>query len=103
MFEAIKKLFGARPKADLGKLIAEGAQIIDVRTPGEYASGHIKGSVNIPLTTLESRLGKLKKDRPVIICCATGMRSRSAATMLKSKGFRQVYNGGSWLNLKKYE
>ncbi|MBS1526348.1 MAG: rhodanese-like domain-containing protein [Bacteroidetes bacterium] len=103
MFEAIKKLFGTSPKTDLGKLIAEGAQIIDVRTPAEYASGHIKGSVNIPLSTLESRLGKLKKDRPVITCCASGIRSRSAAAILRSKGFGKVYNAGSWLNLRKHE
>src|SRR4051794_36463015 len=103
MFGAIKKLLGFGPKADLSKIIANGAQIIDVRTPGEYSSGHLKTSVNIPLDTLQSRLAKLKKDQPVVTCCASGMRSTVAKNLLLSGGFNHVYNGGSWHNLKKYE
>ncbi len=103
MFGAIKKLLGFGPKVDLGELISNGAVIIDVRTPGEFASGHLKQAMNIPLGTLQSRLSKLKKDKPVITCCASGMRSSSAKSMLKSKGFEQVYNGGSWQSLRKYE
>jgi rhodanese-related sulfurtransferase len=48
-------------------------------------------------------MAKLKKDKPIITCCASGMRSGSAKAMLQSNGFAQVYNGGSWTNLKKYE
>jgi rhodanese-related sulfurtransferase len=103
MFNAIKKLFGFGPKADLDKIIANGAQIVDVRTPGEYSSGHLKGSVNIPLDALPSRLSKLKKDRAVVTCCASGMRSRAARNILISGGFSHVYNGGSWYSLRKYE
>jgi len=103
MFSIIKKLLGFGPKVDLGELISNGAVIIDVRTPGEFASGHLKQAMNIPLNTLHSRLAKLKKDKPVITCCASGMRSSSAKSMLKSKGFEQVYNGGSWHSLRKYE
>ncbi|HZX58738.1 MAG TPA: rhodanese-like domain-containing protein [Mucilaginibacter sp.] len=103
MFSTIKKLLGLGPKVDLGELISKGAVIIDVRTPGEFASGHLKQAINIPLGTLQSRLAKLKKDKPVITCCASGMRSSSAKSMLKSKGFEQVYNGGSWQSLRKYE
>lgn len=103
MLEAIKKLLGFGPKADFGKIIAGGAQIVDVRTPAEYSSGHLKGAVNIPLDTLSSRLSKLKKDRAVITCCASGMRSRAAKNMLTSCGFSDVYNGGTWHNLRKYE
>ena len=103
MFETIKKLLGIGPKADLVSIIANGAVIIDVRTTGEYAGGHLKNSVNIPLANLGSQMAKLKKDKPVIICCASGMRSSSAKSMLQSNGFTEVYNGGSWMNLKKYE
>ncbi|MBS1530351.1 MAG: rhodanese-like domain-containing protein [Bacteroidetes bacterium] len=103
MLEAIKKLLGFGPKIDLAKLIAEGAQVVDVRSSVEYSSGHLKRSVNIPLDTLSSRLAKLKKDKPVITCCASGVRSRVAKTILVSGGFSQVYNGGSWYNLRKYE
>ncbi|HVV54897.1 MAG TPA: rhodanese-like domain-containing protein [Mucilaginibacter sp.] len=103
MSNILKNLFGLGQKADLGELIMNGAIIIDVRTPGEYASGHIKNSVNIPLNILPSRLAKLKKDKPVITCCASGMRSGTARNMLIANGFEQVHNGGSWYNLRKYE
>ncbi len=103
MIATIKKLLGMGPKTDLGEVLAKGGIIIDVRTPGEYAGGHIKGSVNIPLAALQGQLGKLKKEKPVITCCASGMRSGSARTMLLANGFAEVHNAGSWYNLKKYE
>lgn len=99
----LKKLFGLGEKVDLVDVIARGAVIVDVRTPGEYAGGHVKGSMNIPLASLGSAMGKLKKDVPIVTCCASGMRSSSARSVLQSGGFREVYNGGSWFNLKKYE
>lgn len=102
MIETIKKLLGIGPKVDLGDVIAKGAVIIDVRTTGEYAGGHLKNSVNIPLQALSSQMSKLKKDKPIITCCASGMRSGSARSILQSNGFT-VYNGGSWYNLKRYE
>ena len=103
MIETLKKLLGIGPKIDMGELVKAGATIVDVRTSGEYAGGHIKGSLNIPLNVLTSNLSKIKKDKPVITCCASGMRSSSARSILKSNGYEQVYNGGSWFNLKKYE
>ena len=103
MFETIKKMLGMGPKADLGALLANGGIIIDVRTPGEYASGHIKGSLNIPLASLQSQMSKFSKEKPIITCCASGMRSASARSTLLSAGFKEVHNGGSWYNLKKYE
>ncbi len=103
MLQFIKNLFKSEPKADIGALIANGAMIMDVRTPAEYASGHIKGSVNMPLNSLPMQMAKLKKDKPIITCCASGMRSGSAKSILKSNGFAEVHNGGSWMNLKKYE
>lgn len=95
------KLFG--PKVDMGQLIKDGAVIVDVRSTGEYAGGHIKGSMNIPLDQLSGKLNKLNKNKPIITCCASGMRSASAKGMLKSKGFTEVYNGGSWMSLRKYQ
>ena len=103
MIGIIKKMLGMGPKEDLGAIIDKGAVVIDVRTPAEYAQGHMKGSVNIPLASLQSQLAKLKKDRPVITCCASGMRSGSAKSVLTANGFGEVYNGGSWMNLKKFE
>jgi phage shock protein E len=103
MIETIKKLFGMGPKVNLGQVIANGGVIVDVRTTGEYSGGHIKGSVNIPLDTLRSQMVKLKKDKPVITCCASGMRSASAKSQLQANGFKEVYNAGSWFALKKFE
>ncbi len=102
MLGFLKKLLGGGPSVDLGAIIEKGATIVDVRTPGEYAGGHIKGSVNIPLANLGSQMANLKKDKPVITCCASGMRSGSAKSMLQSNGF-EVYNAGSWFALKKFE
>jgi rhodanese-related sulfurtransferase len=100
MFNFLKNILGGSPKPDMKELVKNGAQIIDVRTPGEYKGGHIRGSVNIPLQNLQSNLSKIKKDKPVITCCASGMRSASAKGILKSNGYTEVYNGGSWMSLQ---
>lgn len=99
MFKVLSKLFGGI-KVDYKELVRNGSPIIDVRTPGEFKSGHIKGSVNIPLQDLNNRMSKIKKDKPVITCCATGMRSASAKHILKSNGFAEVHNGGGWNSLQ---
>ena len=100
MIQAIKNLFGIGPKVDYKELLKTGAVIIDVRTKGEYQNGHIKNSVNIPLDSLPSNLAKLKKDKAIITCCASGMRSASAKSILKSNGFTEVHNGGGWMSLQ---
>ncbi|MBL7937594.1 MAG: rhodanese-like domain-containing protein, partial [Bacteroidia bacterium] len=58
-----------------------------------------KGSVNIPLNELSSSINKIKKNVPIITCCASGMRSASAKSTLSSLGFKEVYNGGGWMSL----
>lgn len=104
MIQALKNLLGIGPKVDLGELIANGAVIIDVRTKGEYAGGHLKKSVNIPLNTLSGNIKQAKsKDHPIIVCCASGMRSASAKSILKGQGYSNVHNGGSWYSLQKYD
>lgn len=100
MMDAIKQLFGMGPEVNYVELVKRGAVIIDVRTKDEYQGGHIKGSVNIPLNSLPNNLSRLKKDKPIITCCASGMRSASAKNILKSGGFPEVYNGGGWMSLQ---
>jgi phage shock protein E len=100
MINKIKSLLGFDPPVDYALLLKKGASIIDVRTKAEYQQGHIRGSVNIPLQSLENNLSKIKKDKPVITCCASGMRSASAKSILKSNGFPEVYNGGGWNSLQ---
>lgn len=78
---------------------AKGAIIIDVRSVGEFQGGHIKGSKNIPLNTIESKINEIQQTKkPVIVCCASGMRSAQAASILKQHGI-EVINGGGWSNL----
>jgi phage shock protein E len=101
MLNKIKEMLGFGPGVDFAQLVKEGAQIIDVRTTAEFQSGHIRGSINIPLNTLESKLSKVRKDKPVITCCASGVRSASAKGILKSRGYNEVHNGGGWMSLQR--
>ncbi|MCC7030042.1 MAG: rhodanese-like domain-containing protein [Chitinophagaceae bacterium] len=100
MFNTIKKLFGLGPQTDFAALLQQGGIIVEVRSTAEYQSGHIKGSMKIPLQNLASNLSKIKKNTPLITCCASGMRSASAKSILKSNGFTEVHNGGGWMSLQ---
>lgn len=101
MLDFLKKLTGAGSSPDYAALKKRGAQIVDVRSPEEYRGGHVGGSVNIPLQGLEKGMGKLRKDLPVVTCCASGMRSASAKRLLESAGFTEVVNGGGWAGLNR--
>jgi phage shock protein E len=101
MINFLKRIFGE--KVNIQELISHGATIIDVRTKAEFQQGHLKNSINIPLDKLSDNLRKLDKKRSIITCCASGMRSASARSILISNGFTQVYNGGSWTRLRKYK
>ncbi len=75
--------------------IKNGAAIVDVRTPAEFADEHYKGALNIPVNQLASRMSEIgPKDRPVVLYCASGARSAMAARMLKAAGFSDVTNAG---------
>ena len=71
-----------------------GAQLIDVRTPGEYAGGHLKNAINIDLRSpdFEQRIGALDKHKPVFVYCLSGGRSGAAADKMADMGFQEVYN-----------
>lgn len=98
----ILDLLGLGSKTNnIQEFIEKGAIIIDVRTSGEFASGHIKGSKNIPLDKIQSKIEEIKKiNKPVITCCRSGMRSGQAALTLKQHGVECI-NGGGWDNLEK--
>lgn len=100
MINTLKKIFGIGPSVDYAALVKQGAVILDVRSPAEYKQGHIKDSINAPLNDLSRHISKLKKESVVITCCASGMRSASAKSILKSNGFTQVHNGGGWSGLQ---
>jgi phage shock protein E len=80
--------------------ISNGAVIIDVRTVGEYQEGHIRNSKNIPLNIISSKIEEIKKlNKPVIVCCRSGMRSAQAVSILKKNDI-EVINGGGWSTLE---
>ncbi len=66
--------------------------LVDVRSAGEYANGHIEGAVNIPAPDLRTKYRGLKKDRPILLICGTGHRSSLGASLLKRRGFKDVRN-----------
>jgi rhodanese-related sulfurtransferase len=68
--------------------------LLDVRTPEEFATGHIAGAVNIPLDALESRLSEVSKDQPVVVYCRSGNRSAQAADLLESAGYDNIRDLG---------
>lgn len=97
-----KNLFGSSVSADLEKVINEGAYLVDVRTPGEFAAGKVKGSVNIPLDKVGAELPKFKNKKNIIVFCQSGGRSSQAKAVLEQNGFTNVVNGGSWTNVSQF-
>ena len=100
MFSFLKNIFAAEPEQDYKLLVKNGAQVVDVRSPEEFRSGHIKNAINIPLQKLDDSISKLKKDKPVIVYCASGNRSASAKRLLDFNGFSKVVNGGGFRSLQ---
>jgi len=100
MLTIIRKILGLS-SPDYRQLLKNGAIIADVRTPGEFRTGHIRDSVNYPLDSIRGKIPELKKmNKPVITVCRSGTRSGMAKSILASAGI-EVYNGGAWTSLKK--
>ena len=94
----LKRLFGIKT-TDFNQLLEDGAYIVDVRTPGEFNSGNIKGSTNIPLDKIQSNIKEIEKlNKVVIFCCASGVRSGQSTSIAKARGIKS-YNGGGWRSL----
>ncbi len=92
----IRRLLGGRraPAELVLERIKAGAKVVDVRSPGEFSGGAYPGAVNIPLGTLARRLREIPKSRTVVLYCASGMRSASAARILARAGYAEVLNAG---------
>ena len=90
---------GKKKKQMIQEVLKKGEDIIDERSEGEFKQGHVKGSINMPLPSITGQINKINNmKKPVVLCCASGMRSGSATSILKSAGI-ECYNGGSWVNL----
>jgi phage shock protein E len=82
------------PSSLVKQKIDSGATIIDVRTPEEFRDGAYPGAINIPVSNLGARIGEIPKGKPVVLYCASGARSASAARAMKQAGFADVVNAG---------
>jgi phage shock protein E len=91
--------FANKVRPEVAKqLVAEGAALIDVRTPGEFARGALPGARNIPLSEIGARAAEIgPKDKPVVLYCASGARSGSARRMLTGLGFTRVEDLGAMM------
>lgn len=99
MLNFLKKMLGLDRPA-LTPEIVKSATIVDVRNPAEYASGHVKGSRNLPLGEFANHLATLKTEgKPVVVCCKSGARSGVALRQLRAAEI-EGYNGGSWQQVK---
>jgi rhodanese-related sulfurtransferase len=102
VFSFLKRLGGPQiDVAELDALLAQGAvRVLDVREESEFRSGHVPGSVNVPVKKLPDRVAKLKRDKPYAVICQSGSRSKRATSFLLDKGFEgtvSVSGGtGAW-------
>jgi hydroxyacylglutathione hydrolase len=99
--EAIEQVSVAQLKEQMAN---DDLQIVDVRRPAEYVSGHVPRALNAPLASLDKSLGPLplKKDKRTAVICAGGYRSSAAASLLQQQGFSNLLNvsggTGAWIN-----
>ncbi|ADB38700.1 rhodanese-like domain-containing protein [Spirosoma linguale] len=101
MLNLFKSIFGSSDSANIQDILSDGAVLIDVRSPGEFAGGHVKGAVNIPLDQVDARIAQIKRyNKPIVLCCASGMRSARAKGLLISQGITDVHDAGSWRNIR---
>lgn len=96
------QLFGGAAPAGLQQAILEGAYLVDVRTAGEFAGGHVKGSVNVPLDQLASNFIQFKNRKTTIVFCQSGGRSRQAKLILEQSGLSNIIDGGSWHQVNQF-
>lgn len=81
--------------------VQNGAFLVDVRTPEEFAEGSFPGSVNIPLSEVENRVAEFEGKKSVIVFCRTGNRSAQAIEILENNGIEKVTNGINVENMEK--
>lgn len=91
-------IFGSK-KRQVDEFLENGAVILDVRSQREWDAGHIENAVHIPLDQLNNRVDEVKKlNKPVVTCCASGVRSAKAAKFLNLNNI-EAANGGGWVSL----
>lgn len=100
MFGLFNNLFGQSGNDEaLQNVLQDGAFLVDVRSPMEFAEGSVKGAVNIPLDQVPAQLSKFKNKKHIVVFCRSGARSGQAKSILEQNGFSNVVNGGTWQNV----
>jgi rhodanese-related sulfurtransferase len=89
-----------QPCDGLRQALEDGAQLVDVRTPQEYATGALPGAINLPVQRVAGARGMLDPERPVIVYCRSGQRSEMARMILASMGFPDVFNIGGYADYR---
>jgi phage shock protein E len=87
---------GGQSSGKLADVLKEGAFLVDVRSPGEFAGGSAKGAVNIPLDNITQQIKKFEGKKNIVVFCRSGNRSSQAKAILERNGFKNVTNGGTW-------
>lgn len=95
-------IFGKKNNSELKEVIQDGAFLVDVRSASEFASGSVKGAVNIPLDKIGNQLTKFKNKKNIVVFCRSGNRSGQAKGILEKNGYENVINGGTWSNVNQY-
>jgi phage shock protein E len=92
----MSRFAGVSSSKQVAEKLTAGARVIDVRSPAEFSAGHYKGSLNIPVEVIGTKATVLgEKNKPIIVYCASGARSATAAKILRTQGFTDVLNAGS--------
>ncbi|WP_318640917.1 rhodanese-like domain-containing protein [Flavobacterium ardleyense] len=95
----LSMIFGKKDNSELKDAIANKAFVVDVRSPGEFNGGSVKGAVNIPLDQINNNIAKFKGKKQVVVFCRSGMRSGQAKSILERNGIENVINGGGINNM----
>lgn len=90
----VRRLPSSVSATDALDLVSDGATLVDVRERSEWRSGHAPHAVHIPLAQVEAQARRISPQRPVVVMCASGSRSRAAARQLRTAGFRATSLSG---------
>jgi len=101
MLKFLTRLFNRNKNNNLKSAIENGGFLVDVRTPEEFAAGHVERSVNIPLDRIFQQLADFKNKKQIIVFCQSGHRGGQAKKILNHSGIHSVINGGSWSEINK--
>lgn len=101
MFSFFKNLFQQGNVKQLNKILAEGAFLVDVRTPAEFLNGSVNGATNIPLSNITKQINFFSNKKNIVVFCKSGSRSIIAKAILKKYGFTNVINGGTFTKVNK--